>query len=140
VTNLLHNLIRRISQQRTFRYALVLMAALFFYSIANGLVVQVWVARHVENGAFRRAFVAALTTHYPHLTYQDQVWIEVPKAKFLDLAAACRLVYADYVPCQTFITSEAPPQQMINLGGRGTFYWLRASETGIEQIEPVGDR
>lgn len=140
VTNLLRNVIQRIRRQRTFRYALALMAGLFFYSGANVLVVQVWVARHVENGEFRRAFVTALTTNYPQLTYQDRLWIEVPKAKFLDLAAACRLVYADYVPCRTFITGEAPPQQLINLGGHGTFYWLRATETGIEEIEPGGDR
>jgi len=140
VATLLCNLIRRISRQRAFRYALTLTTVLLLYSIANVLVVQVWVERHVENGKFRRAFVTALTTNYPQLAYQDQVWIEVPKAKFLDLAAACRLVYAGYVPCQTFITGEAPTQPIKDLGGHGTFYWLRASETGIEQIEPIRDR
>ena len=118
---------------------LALMVALFFYSIGNILVVQVWVERHVENGEFRRAFVTALTTEYPQLTREDRVWIEVPKAKFLDLAAACRLVYPEYVPCQTFVTGEAPTQQMIDSDG-GTFYRLRATDTGIEQMEPIRNR
>lgn len=138
--NLLLTIIRRIGQQRDFRYALVLMAALFFYGMANILVVQVWVERHVENGMLRRAFVTALTTHYPHITHQDRVWIEVPKAKFLDLEAACRLVYAEQVPCQASVIGEAPIHQMIALDGGGTFYWLRVTEQGIEQIEPVGNR
>jgi hypothetical protein len=139
VVNLLFTVIRWIRQQRTFRYALALMAALFFYGIGNILVVQVWVERHVENGEFRRAFVTALTTEYPQLTREDRVWIEVPKAKFLDLAAACRLVYPEYVPCQTFVTGEAPTQQMIDSDG-GTFYRLRATNTGIEQMEPIRNK
>ena len=139
VVNLLFIVIRWIRQQRAFRYALALMVALFFYGIGNILVVQVWVERHVENGEFRRAFVTALTTEYPQLTREDRVWIEVPKAKFLDLAAACRLVYPEYVPCQTFVTGEAPTQQMIDLDG-GTFYRLRATDTGIEQVEPMRNR
>lgn len=137
---LLLTIIRWIGQQRAFRYALALMAALFFYGVANIMVVQVWVERHVENGEFRRTFVTALATDYPQVTHQDRVWIEVPKAKFLDLEAACRLVYVEYVPCQAFLIGETPTQQMINLGAGGTFYRLRATDAGIEQIEPVGKR
>lgn len=139
-TNLLRAVIQWIKQQRTFRFALALMAALLLYGMANILVVQVWVERHVENSEFRRAFVTALTTNYPQMTHRDRVWIEVPKDKFLDLAAACRLVYAEYVPCQAFLIGEAPTQQMIHLDGSGTFYRLRATATGIEQIEPTTQR
>lgn len=137
ITNLLLVVIQWITHQRVFRYAAALMVALIFYSVANVLVVQVWVQRHVENGQFRRAFVSALLTHYPDISHQDEIWIEVPKAKFLDLAAACRLVFVHYVPCKAFITGEAPPQQMVALDAPGTLYWLRATETGIEQVQPV---
>lgn len=137
MATLLRTVIRWIGEQRAFRYAIGLMVVLCFYGIANVLVVQVWVERHVENGLFRRTFVTALMADYPQLSHQDQLWIEVPKAKFLDLEAACRLVYVEYVPCRAFVTGEAPPQQMNDLGSRGTFYWLRATDTGIEQIEPL---
>lgn len=137
VTTLLLTVIHWISQQRAFRYALALMAVLIVYGSANVLVLQVWVQRQVENGQFRRTFVNALLTHYPELGPQDEVWIEVPTAKFLDLAASCQLVFVDDVPCRAFTAAEAPPTQMVALDRPGTRYWLRATATGIEQVQPV---
>ena len=126
-------------RHRTFRAAAVLLVLLPLYIITNVGVIQVWVQQHIENGEFRRAFVTELATRYGHITAQQKIWIEVPKAKYLDLAAACQLVYGYYVPCSAFVTGESAPERIDPALARDRLYWLRATETGIEQIIPSTD-
>jgi len=123
-------------RRRAFYAALVLLVSLALYIATNVGIIQVWVQQHIENGEFRRTFVAELATRYRHITTEQKIWIEVPKAKYLDLAAACQLVYGYYVPCTAFITGEPVPERIDPAMARDALYWLRATETGIEQIIP----
>lgn len=125
-------LINMAGQRRSCSVALAASVLLVFYGVGNVAVIQVWVRQHVENGYMRQAFVTDLATDYGQIKHDDQIWIEVPKAKFLDLAAACRLVFPFYVPCQTFVTGEPTPIERAT----GTLYWLRATDQGIEQVKP----
>jgi len=131
-------LAKRSSRRQSYRTAFLLTAVLFLYVTANIGIIQVWVKQHIENGQFRRTFVTTLATDYPDITRHDQIWIEVPKAKFLDLEAACRLVYPYYVPCKAFISGEAPPPRP-TATATGTLYWLRATDSGIEEIQRLPD-
>lgn len=123
-------------QRRSCGVALASSTLLVLYLVGNVGVIQVWVKQHIENGYLRHAFVTDLATHYQQIDHDDQIWIEVPKEKFLDLAAACRFVFSTYVPCQTFVTGEPTPTVTKAEQGAGTLYWLRATENGIVQVKP----
>ncbi|MEZ4737207.1 MAG: hypothetical protein R3E79_59765 [Caldilineaceae bacterium] len=126
--------INTVSHQARQSMARLLLLLLVLTMAGNIAVIQVWVQQHIENGHLRQAVVTTLATHYSSLTAQDQLWLEVPQAKFLDLAAACRFVYPHYVPCSAFVTGATPPESEDT--ETGVTYWLRVTGTGIEQIQP----
>jgi hypothetical protein len=123
-------------QRRAFSGALLLMLALPLYITVNVGVIQIWVQQHIENGNFRHAFVTELATRYSHISAEQEIWIEVPRPKYLDLEAACQLVYAGDVPCTAFVTGELSPTPIDPAQMHDALYWLRATERGIEQIIP----
>jgi hypothetical protein len=114
---------------------MILALALVMPAINIGLD-QVWVQRHVENSAFRRAFVTDLHTAYSQVEAGTHIYIEIPAAKYDDLEDACTLVFKQAVLCETFIFGDRRIEEMIERQLAPSVYWLRATNEGIQQIYP----
>lgn len=124
------------------RYKSIVIGMVTLFLLANIAVLQIWIQRHVENGHFRRAFVTNLHDDYlTRLGPDALVWIEVPTAKYTDLADSCRLVFQNYyVPCITYVTGEPLPMSREDIPSEYDFYWLQATAEGIHQRYPPDAR
>jgi hypothetical protein len=126
-----------LSRKEGIAYRLVTPAAVTIFLLANILVVQVWVQRHISNGKLRRAFTMQLANEFKNVEPKSLIYIEVPEAKFTDLKFACYLALgAKAGRCEAFVTGEHSLQELSNISNSGPVYWLQATEQGFTQIYP----
>lgn len=127
----------QLSKRHGTRFRLwVVPAVVAILLVANLGVAQVWVQRHVENSALRRAFVTDLATRYEGVEPGTRIFIEVPATKFGDLSEACELVFEQPVQCQAFVAGSLSLEDVASRGSAGSVYWLQATGEGIYQVFP----
>lgn len=123
-------------QKETFVYRLAIPAIVTMFLIFNIVALQVWVQRHVENGKFRRPFVAQLGHKFQDVEPNSIIYIEVPEEKFIDLEASCALVIRQPVQCQAFVSGQHSMAEVTNQAHADPVYWLQATSDGLSQIYP----
>jgi hypothetical protein len=118
-------------------YRLVAPATITIFLLANILIVQVWVQRHISNGKLRRAFTSQLANDFKNVEQGSLIYIEVPEEKFTDLKAACSFALgARPKLCEAFVTGERSLEEISSISNPAPVYWLQASEQGFTQIYP----
>jgi hypothetical protein len=114
----------------------IVPAAVAALVAVNVFVVQIWVRRHVDNSALRQAFVTELAAGYQHVEAGAQIFIEVPEQKYQDLKEACTLIFDRPVQCNAFLYGEVSSADVADASSARPVYWLRSTESGIEQLYP----
>lgn len=104
--------------------------------VANLIVIRVWVDRHIDNGQFRRAFVTQLASEFQDIEPGAWIYIEVPQAKFVDLQAACRLIFPQPVNCRAFVRGERSLEDVTGGDHKTQVLWLQATPEGFNQLYP----
>lgn len=126
-----------LSQKEGAVYRFAVPAAATLFLLANILIVQIWVQRHIDNGKFRRAFTTQLAQDFKDAEPGTLIYIEVPEDKFTDLQFSCYLVLGTKaIRCESFVTGERSLEEISNVSNSGPIYWLQASEQGFTQIYP----
>jgi hypothetical protein len=123
-------------QRDRFGYRLVVSGFVTILVVANLIVIQVWVQRHIENGKFRRPFVTQLATDFQDVEPGCRIYIEVPAEKFTDLEASCVLVFRHWVHCEAFVCGERSIADVTRGVSEKPVYWLQATTEGFSQVYP----
>ena len=119
----------------TLRYLPSLLIASLI--ITNIIVIQIWVQRHVQNSAFRRAFVSHLAADYSNVEPGAQIYIEVPDHKYIDLGFACDLVIPHPISCESFVSAERQQFELVRKSNDSPVYFLQATQNGLKQVYPA---
>lgn len=117
-------------------YRLVVSGFVTILVVANLIVIQVWVQRHIDNGKFRRPFLTQLATDFQDVKPGSRIYIEVPAEKFTDLEASCKLVFRQQVHCEAFVSGERSIADVTSSVSEKPVYWLQATTEGFSQIYP----
>ena len=123
-------------QKEDLGYRLIVPGIVTMLLVANLIMNQVWVQRQITNGKFRRAFVTQLAANFQEVKPGSLIYIEVPAAKFTDLAFSCRLVLQQPVNCEAFVSGERSIANVTRSVGEKPVYWLQATSAGFNQIYP----
>jgi hypothetical protein len=117
-------------------YRFVVPALVTVLLVANLVVIQVWVQRHIQNGEFRRPFVTQMAATFQDIESESRIYIEVPTEKFKDLRSSCILVFKQTVHCEAFVSGQRSLEDVINSDSEGAVYWLEATGDGFVQVYP----
>lgn len=128
------NIHELLSMRHRSKQSIIVPSVIVVILMMNLVMTQIWVQRHVENGAFRRPFVTQLAKDFNDVEAGTKIYIEVPERKFTDLSAACRLVLKQQVSCNTFVRSELSNSDLTRISQNKRAYWLLVTPLGYSRV------